>query len=57
MNEYGMGTQKLAHYLKETYNAESLVVESETVRSPNKIAKFKASLEALTATGEMPILI
>lgn len=44
IKEYGMGTQKLAELLKEQFGAESLIIESETVRSPKKIEKFKAEL-------------
>jgi|GEM_PF-1842854 len=52
-----MGTQKLAQLLKEEYGAESLIIESETVRSPNKIQKFKAQLSEFTQQEKNPILI
>ncbi|MEI8008125.1 MAG: hypothetical protein WCI00_01410 [bacterium] len=35
-----MGTQKVAEYLKNEYNQYALIVESETVNSPNKIKKI-----------------
>ena len=57
IREYGMGTQKLAQLLKEEYGAESLIIESETVRSTNKIQKFKAQLPEFTQQGKNPILI
>lgn len=52
-----MGTQKLAQVLKESYGAESLIIESEKVRSPNKIEKLKTQLTELTQQGRNPILI
>ena len=57
IREYGMGTQKLAQVLKEQFWAESLIIESETVRSPNKIQKLKDELHSLTQNGKNPILI
>lgn len=35
-----MGTQKLAQLLKDQFGAESVIVESETVRSQKKIEKL-----------------
>ncbi|MEI6774373.1 MAG: hypothetical protein WCL18_06400 [bacterium] len=35
-----MGTQKVAEYLQREYNQDALIVESETVNSPNKIKKI-----------------
>lgn len=51
-----MGTQKLAQILKENYNAESLIVESETVSSLNKINKLKAEFWAFVEQGRNPAL-
>ena len=57
IKEYGMGTQKLAELLKEQFGAESLIIESETVRSPKKIEKFKSELASYQQQWKNPILI
>ncbi len=40
IKEFGIWTQKVAEYLKKEFNADSLIIESETVNSPNKITKL-----------------
>ena len=57
IKEYGLGTQKLAQILKEEYWAESLIIESETVNSKNKIEKFVNQLNEFSAKGIYPICI
>ncbi|MEI6672078.1 MAG: hypothetical protein WCL02_01635 [bacterium] len=39
-----MGTQKVAEYIKNEYQQDALIVESETVNSPNKIKKITESI-------------
>ena len=55
--EFGIGTQKLAEILKEQYWAESLIIESETVNSKNKIEKFENKLNELSSNWVPPICI
>ena len=55
--EFWIGTQKLAQILKEQYWAESLIVESETVNSINKIGKLQDKLSQYLTEGKSPILI
>lgn len=57
IKEYGMGTQKLAQVLKEQFGAESLIIQSETVNSPNKIKKLQQQLAEYQEKGETPVLI
>lgn len=44
IKEFGLGTQKVAEYLKNEYQQDALIVDSTTVNSPNKIAKLHATL-------------
>jgi len=39
-----MGTQKVAEYLENEFHIHPLIIESETVNSPNKIAKIVDAL-------------
>lgn len=57
IQEYGMGTQKLAQIIKEQFGAESLIIESETVRSLKKIEKLNQELDSLKSQWKNPILI
>lgn len=57
IKEFGMGTQKLAQLLKERFWAESLIVESETVRSQKKIEKLTSELDTLKSQSKNPIII
>ena len=57
IKEYGLGTQKLASILKEQYWAESLIIESETVNSKNKIEKFETKLSEFSQSWITPICI
>lgn len=57
IKEYGIGTQKLAQLLKERFNADSLIVESETVRSLKKIEKLKSELSSFSPLSQKPIVI
>lgn len=41
---YGLGTQKVQEFIKDTYGVDSLRIESETVSSPTKIAKLLAEV-------------
>jgi len=40
IKEFGLWTQKVAEYIKNEFGKDSLIIESESVRSPNKIAKL-----------------
>ncbi|MFA7717657.1 MAG: hypothetical protein WC875_02995 [Candidatus Absconditabacterales bacterium] len=40
VKEFGIGTQKVAEFLRNEFNVDSLIIESESVNSPNKIAKI-----------------
>ncbi len=40
MKDFWLWTQKVAEYLKNEYGKDALIIESETVNSPNKIAKI-----------------
>lgn len=44
MKDFGLGTQKVAEFLKNEYNKEALIIESETVNSPNKIRKLQEQI-------------
>jgi len=44
IKEFGMGTQKVAEYLENEFHIHPMIIESETVNSPNKIAKILDSL-------------
>lgn len=46
IKEFGMGTQKVAEYLENEFHIHPLIIESETVNSPNKIAKVVESLSS-----------
>jgi hypothetical protein len=39
-----MGTQKVAEYLENEFHIHPMIIESETVNSPNKIAKILEGL-------------
>lgn len=40
IKEFGLWTQKVAEYIKNEFGKDSLIIESESVRSLNKIAKL-----------------
>ena len=40
IKEFGLWTQKVAEFLKNEYEKDALIIESETVNSPNKIKKI-----------------
>lgn len=40
IKEFGLWTQKVAEYIKNEFGKDSLIIESESVRSPNKITKL-----------------
>ncbi len=40
IKNFGLWTQKVAEYLQNEYHQDALIVESETVNSPNKIKKI-----------------
>lgn len=40
IKEFGLGTQKVAEYLQKEFSTEALIIESESVNSPNKIKKI-----------------
>lgn len=48
---YGMGTQKVQEYLLKEFGAQSLIIESETANSTNKIKKLMDQLH------QNPVLI
>ena len=57
IKQYGLGTQKLASILKDEYWAESLIIESETVNSKNKIEKLNNKLNEFSQNWITPICI
>lgn len=57
IQEYGIGTQKLAELIKKTFWAESLIIESESVRSPKKIEKLSSELQKYQNTEKKLIII
>ena len=46
IKEFGLWTQKVAEYIKNEFNTDALIIESETVNSPNKIARIVESLSS-----------
>lgn len=44
LKSYGIGTQKVAEYIYDTFGVRSFVIESETVNSPKKIQKVQESI-------------
>ena len=44
MKDFGLWTQKVAEYLKNEYGKDALIIESETVNSPNKIKKIQEQI-------------
>ncbi len=40
IKEFWLGTQKVAEYIQKEFHKEALIIESETVNSPNKIKKI-----------------
>lgn len=52
IKEFGMGTQKVAEYLENEFHIHPMIIESETVNSPNKIAKILSEIS--TASGPIP---
>lgn len=44
IKNFWLWTQKVAEYLKNEYNQDALIVESETVNSPNKIKKITEAI-------------
>ena len=41
---FGLGTQKVAEYIASEFGQEALIIESETVNSPNKIHKMQQDI-------------
>ena len=44
IKDFGLWTQKVAEFLKKEFKTDALVIESETVNSPNKIARLLDTL-------------
>ena len=44
IKDFGLWTQKVAEFLKKEFNIDPLIIESETVNSPNKIARLLDTL-------------
>ncbi|MEI7919399.1 MAG: hypothetical protein WCH65_04275 [bacterium] len=44
IKEFGLGTQKVAEYLKNEYQQDAIIVDSTTVNSTNKIAKIQEQI-------------
>ncbi len=40
IKNFGLGTQKVAEFIKKEFGKESIIIESESVNSPNKIKKI-----------------
>lgn len=45
MKDFGLGTQKVAEYLKNEFKKDSLIIESESVNSPNKIKRLQEEIK------------
>lgn len=46
IKEFWIWTQKVAEYIKNEFNKDSIIIESETVNSPNKIQKITEQLKS-----------
>ncbi len=46
IKDFWLWTQKVAEYLKNEYHQDALIIESETVNSPNKIRRLVESLSS-----------
>lgn len=44
IKEFGLWAQKVAEYIKNEFGKDSVIVSSENVRSPNKIAKIQEEI-------------
>ena len=44
IKEFGLWTQKVAEYIKNEFGKDSVIIESESVRSSNKIAKLQEEI-------------
>jgi len=44
IKDFWLWTQKVAEYLKNEYHQDALIIESETVNSPNKIKKIQEQI-------------
>ncbi len=44
IKEFGLWTQKVAEFLKNEFNKDSLIIESESVNSPNKIKRLQEEI-------------
>lgn len=51
IKDFGLWTQKVAEFLKKEFNIDPLIIESETVNSPNKINKI---ISQINAPGPIP---
>lgn len=45
IKDFGLGTQKVAEFLKKEFGRESIIIESESVNSPNKIKKITSEIK------------
>lgn len=44
IKDFGLWTQKVAEFMKKEFKKDAIVIESETVNSPNKISRLQESL-------------
>ncbi len=44
IKEFGLWTQKVAEFLKNEFNKDALIIESESVNSPNKIKRLQEEI-------------
>lgn len=45
IKDFGLWTQKVAEFLKKEFTTDAIVIESETVNSPNKISRLQDALQ------------
>ena len=45
IKDFGLWTQKVAEFLQKEFKTDAIVIESETVNSPNKISRLQDSLQ------------
>ena len=55
IKDFGIGTQKVAEFLQQEYHIDPVIIESETVNSPNKIAKIVEMLKSKKSWGQIVI--
>jgi primosomal protein N' (replication factor Y) (superfamily II helicase) len=46
IKDFGLGTQKVAEFIKNEFGKESIIIESQTVNSPSKIKKINEEIKS-----------